>query len=88
MQQHFSKHIIDRSNRHFGWNREIEPALIVSPGAVVEIDAVDAGGGQLTRHSTLRDVETFNFDKVNPTFGPIFVKRHNMQWWERGKEKC
>ena len=58
---------------HYGWNRSIEPVVKVSPGSILEIEAVDAGGGQITRDSTLEDVKNIDFEKVNPVTGPVYV---------------
>ncbi len=59
---------------HYGWDRSIEPVIKVDPGSVVEIEAVDAGGGQITTASTLEDVKNIDFDKVNPVTGPVYVE--------------
>lgn len=59
---------------HFGWDNSIQPALTVAPGAIVEIDTLDAGGGQITPDSTVEDLLDFDFDRVNPAFGPIFIE--------------
>jgi acetamidase/formamidase len=40
---------------------------------VLEIEAVDAGGGQITADSTLEDVKNIDFGKVNPVTGPVYV---------------
>jgi acetamidase/formamidase len=64
---------IHGDKRHFGWNRSIEPVVKVNPGSVLEIEAVDAGGGQITVDSTLEDVKNIDFDKVNPVTGPVYV---------------
>ena len=58
---------------HYGWNRSIEPVVKVSPGSILEIEAVDAGGGQITSDSTLEDVKNIDFDRVNPVTGPVYV---------------
>jgi len=58
---------------HYGWDRSIEPALKVTPGSVIEIEAVDAGGGQITAGSTLEDVKNIDFERVNPVTGPVYV---------------
>lgn len=67
------KHIIDDKERHFGWDNSIEPALKIEPGEIVEFRTLDAGGGQLDPHSTVEDVAGFDFSKVNPAFGPIYI---------------
>ena len=66
--------MISKDNIHFGWDNSLEPALKIKPGTTVEFDTLDAGGGQLSRSSTLEDVSKFDFSKVNPTFGPVFVE--------------
>lgn len=65
---------IAKQQLHFGWDNTNAPALTVAPGSVVEFDTLDAGGGQLDRNSTVEDVSKFDFDKVNPTFGPVYVE--------------
>jgi len=35
---------------------------------------VDSSGGQLTPNSTVDDLATLSFDKVNPVTGPIFIE--------------
>lgn len=68
------KHIVQSASQHFGWDNSLEPVLTIKPGETVEFDTVDAGGGQLDRHSTVDDVLKFDFSKVNPTFGPVFIE--------------
>jgi len=67
-------HTIHKECHHFGWDNSIEPALSVSPGETVEIKTVDSSGGQLTPNSTVDDLATLSFDKVNPVTGPIFIE--------------
>jgi acetamidase/formamidase len=58
---------------HFGWDNSLPPALTVQPGAEVEIDLIDAGGGQIRSDSTETAVLGLDFAKVNPVTGPIWV---------------
>lgn len=67
------KHIVGNTSKHFGWDNSIEPVLKIAPGDTVEFDTVDAGGGQLDIHSTVEDVARFDFSKVNPAFGPVYI---------------
>tara|TARA_B100000674_G_C37814802_1_gene902875 strand:+ start:497 stop:1039 length:543 start_codon:yes stop_codon:yes gene_type:complete len=67
-------HTIHKDWHHFGWDNSIEPALSVGPGETVEISAVDSSGGQLTPDSTVNDLATLSFDKVNPVTGAIFIE--------------
>jgi acetamidase/formamidase len=67
------RHTIHADHHHFGWDRSIPPVLTVSPGATVEFECPDASGGQLSARSTVADVSTLDFGKVNPVTGPVFV---------------
>ena len=67
-------HTIHKDCHHFGWDNSIEPVLSVGPGETVEISTVDSSGGQLTPDSTVNDLATLSFDKVNPVTGPIFIE--------------
>jgi len=68
-----SKNNISGSSYHFGWDNSLDPVLTVAPGEVVEIEAMDAGGGQITPDSSLADVTAIDFGKVNPAYGPVCV---------------
>ena len=69
-----SNNKITKKQLHFGWDNSLEPALVIDPGCVIEVDTLDASGGQLNCDSSLEDVSNFDFSKVNPTFGPVYVK--------------
>ncbi len=58
---------------HFGWDNSLPPALTVQPGAAVELDLIDAGGGQIRSDSTAADVPGLDFAKINPVTGPIRI---------------
>lgn len=63
-----------REQFHLAWDRSIEPTATVGSGAVVEIDALDASGGQITAHSSVADLTTLDFSKVDQVNGPIAVE--------------
>ena len=67
------QYTIHSNHHHYGWDRELPPALILSPGDTAEFSTIDASGGQLTIDSDPTDVKTINFEKVNPVTGPIFI---------------
>ena len=56
------------------WDNAAGPVLEVESGAIVELEATDASGGQLTRDSRAEDVLGLDMAKVNPVTGPVFVK--------------
>jgi acetamidase/formamidase len=47
--------------------------MSVAPGDSIEFDTVDSSGGQLTVESSVADVATLDFAKVNPVTGPVYV---------------
>lgn len=59
---------------HTVWDHSIPPIAEVEPGATVELEVVDASGGQLDRGSSVADVAALDFSNVNPVTGPVFVK--------------
>lgn len=68
-----ASHTIHRHHHNFGWDNSFVPVETVAPGTTVEFQCTDASGGQLTAGSTLADVASLDFSKVNPVTGPIFV---------------
>jgi acetamidase/formamidase len=67
------RHTIHRERHHFGWDNANQPVLTVAPGDTVEFEVVEASGGQLSMDSTVADVGTLDFAKVNPVTGPVYV---------------
>lgn len=67
-------HTIHNHAHHFGWDNSIEPVLRVSPGETIEVETIDASGGQLGPESTLDDLNNLSFERVNPVTGPISVE--------------
>src|SRR5690606_14669959 len=59
---------------HFGWDNSLVPAERVAPGSTIEFQCIDSSGGQLTPESTVADVSTLDFAKINPVTGPIYVE--------------
>jgi acetamidase/formamidase len=69
-----AEHRVERHQLHYGWDHATEPCLVVAPGDVVEFDTIDASGGQISPTSTVDDVARFDFSRVNPAFGPVYVE--------------
>ena len=66
-------HTIHRRHHHFGWDNANPPALTVAPGETIQFETVDASGGQLGPDSTVADVATLDFGRVNPVTGPVRI---------------
>ena len=61
-------------SHHFGWDRSFPPALRAEPGSTIEFECIDASGGQLGPSSTVADVATLDFGRINPVTGPVYVE--------------
>jgi acetamidase/formamidase len=66
-------HTIHNHQHHFGWDNANTPALRIAPGQTVTFNTVDSSGGQLSPASTVADVGTLDFGKVNPVSGPVRI---------------
>lgn len=64
---------IGTDNTHHAWNNALPPVLTIGPGDAVELDLLDASGGQLTEASSAADLVALDFTKVNPVTGPVAV---------------
>jgi len=58
---------------HLGWDNSIASVARIAPGDSMEFDVSDASGSQLSPVSTVGDVATLDFSKVNPVTGPVFI---------------
>jgi acetamidase/formamidase len=67
-------HTIHQHQSHYGWNRDNPPAVRIAPGETVEFNPVDSSGGQIISKSTVADIATLDFAKVNPVAGPVYVE--------------
>jgi acetamidase/formamidase len=64
---------IRRDQFHLAWDRSIDPIATVASGDVVEFDALDASCGQITATSSVADIATLDFSRVDQVNGPIAV---------------
>lgn len=65
---------IHGAQHHFGWDNSLAPAARVEPGSTILFHCNDSSAGQLGPSSTVTDVTTLDFGKINPVSGPIFVE--------------
>ncbi|MEX2534431.1 MAG: acetamidase/formamidase family protein [Trueperaceae bacterium] len=59
---------------HNGWDNSLEPVLEIHPGDTIELEIVDASGGQLDKRSQASDIAGLDFSRVNPLTGPVHVR--------------
>ena len=66
-------HTIHGNHHHIGWDNALAPVLTIAPGTTIEFECLDAAGGQLSAASTVADVTTLDFGRINPVTGPVFI---------------
>jgi acetamidase/formamidase len=64
---------ISRDRFHLAWDPAIPPIETVGDSDEVEFDLLDASGGQLTADSTVADIATLDFSRVDQVNGPIAI---------------
>jgi acetamidase/formamidase len=67
------QYTIHGRSHHYGWDHSFPPVEKVAPGSTLTFECLDSGSGQFRPDSTVADVATLDFSKVNPVTGPIFV---------------
>jgi acetamidase/formamidase len=65
---------ISRDRFHLAWDPAIPAIETVQSGDEIEFDLLDASGGQLTSSSTVADIATLDFSRVDQVNGPIAVE--------------
>ena len=68
------RHTIHHAQSHVGWDNAFAPVLRIEPGMAVEFEVFEASGGQLSPTSTVADVGTLDFGRINPVTGPVYVE--------------
>ena len=64
---------IHSHQHHIGWDNSNTPVQTIAPGATVAFETVDSSGAQLSPNSTVADLATLDFSKVNPVSGPVYI---------------
>ena len=65
---------IGRDQFHLAWDASVPPVLTVASGSEIDIDSLDASGGQITAESTVDDLAVLDFSRVDQVCGPVFVE--------------
>ena len=64
---------IHGAQHHFGWDNALPPAVRAEPGSTILFQCRDSSSGQFTAQSTVAEVSSLDFSKVNPISGPIYI---------------
>jgi len=66
-------HTVHSHEHNYGWDHAIPPVRTIAPGETVLFNCLDSGAGHFTPESTVADVTSVDFGKVNPVSGPVYV---------------
>ncbi|SFJ14952.1 acetamidase/formamidase family protein [Celeribacter neptunius] len=69
----YCDYTIHGAQHHFGWDNSIAPVETVAPGSTIRFACLDSSAGQLGPSSTVEDVASLDFGKINPVSGPIYI---------------
>jgi acetamidase/formamidase len=67
-------HTIHAHRHHFGWDNAIPPVFTIPPGATISFECPDSSGGQISPTSTVADIASLDFTRINPVTGPVFIE--------------
>ena len=68
-----SEHTLSAEPTHSVWDRTLEPRLRIAPDDEVQIECVDASGGQVKPGMTTAEYLTIDRTKIHALTGPIWV---------------
>ncbi len=68
-----ARHTIHGEHVHCVFDKAIPPYLTVAPGEIIEFETFDGAGGQLSPNSTVAEIPTLDFGRVNPATGPVYI---------------
>jgi acetamidase/formamidase len=68
-----TEHALAANPTHSVWNRALEPRLRIEPGDEVQIECVDASGGQVRPGMTAGDFLKIDRSRIHALSGPIWI---------------
>jgi acetamidase/formamidase len=69
-----SEHTLAAEPTHSIWDRSLEPRLRIEPGDAVQIECVDASGGQVQPGMTTAEYLGIDRTKIHALTGPIWIE--------------
>lgn len=67
------EHELSAEPTHAVWDRSLKPRLRIEPGSEVQIECVDASGGQVTPDMTAAEYLTIDRTRIHALTGPIWI---------------
>lgn len=68
------EHGLSAAPTHSVWDRALEPRLHIKPGDQVQIQCVDASGGQVRRGMTTEEYPAIDRTRIHALNGPIWIE--------------
>ena len=68
-----TEHTLSANPTHSVWNRALEPRLRIEPGDEVQIECVDASGGQVRPGMTAAEFLKIDRSRIHAMSGPIWI---------------
>jgi acetamidase/formamidase len=68
-----TEHALSANPTHSVWNRALEPRLRIEPGDEVQIECVDASGGQVRPGMTAAEFLKIDRSRIHAMSGPIWI---------------
>lgn len=68
------EHALSAEPTHSVWDRAIEPRLRIGPGAEVQIECIDASGGQVKPGMTAAEYLCIDRTRIHALTGPIWIE--------------
>jgi acetamidase/formamidase len=65
---------VGSAQTHLAWDNSLSPAVTVAPGDELELELLDASGGQVTPTDDEGAIARLDFLSVNPCTGPVLVE--------------
>jgi acetamidase/formamidase len=69
-----SEHLLRTDPTHSVWDRSLKPRLHVTPGDEVQIECVDASGGQVSPAMSTADYLRIDRTRIHALTGPIWIE--------------
>jgi acetamidase/formamidase len=65
---------VGSAQTHLAWDNSLSPVVSVAPGDELDLDLLDASGGQITTGDDEGAIARLDFSAVNPCTGPVRVE--------------
>jgi acetamidase/formamidase len=67
------EHFLSAEPTHSVWNRALEPRIVIASGDIVQMECLDASGGQVRPGSNVQDFLAIDRSRIHALTGPIAI---------------